>query len=94
MNRYNGSTGRVEYVPDPAPDILDPPPFFVEDTRGEPRKPSGQSGILGGLGGLISKFGRPNLGTEDLMLCAIFYLLYRESKDIEFLLIAGALLFM
>ncbi|PKM72107.1 MAG: hypothetical protein CVU91_10245 [Firmicutes bacterium HGW-Firmicutes-16] len=66
----------------------------------------GLSGILGGLGGkpgeggggilggLLSRITRPNLELEDIILVAVFYLLYRESKDIEFLLIAGAMLFL
>jgi hypothetical protein len=66
---------------------------------------SGLSGLLpeggllgllpkGGVGGLLSKAGKLDLELEDLMLVGIFYLLYRESKDVEFLLIAGAMLFM
>ena len=57
---------------------------------------SGLLGLLpkGGIGGLISKAGKLDLELEDLMLVGIFYLLYRESKDVEFLLIAGAMLFM
>lgn len=49
---------------------------------------------LDGLGKLFSKFLRPNIELEDLMLVGIFYLLYRESQDIEFLLMAGAMLFL
>ena len=57
---------------------------------------SGLLGLLpkGGIGGLLSKVGKLDLELEDLMLVGIFYLLYRESRDIEFLLIAGAMLFM
>lgn len=47
-----------------------------------------------GLGSLISKISKPNLELEDLILVAVLYLLYRESHDIEFLLIAGAMLFL
>ena len=47
-----------------------------------------------GLGSIISKVSRPNLELEDLILVAVLYLLYRESHDVEFLLIAGAMLFL
>ena len=70
---------------------------------------SGGAGILSGLGGsggegilskitgkdgILSKLTSPNLELEDLILVGVFYLLYRESKDIEFLLIAGSMLFL
>ena len=54
-------------------------------------------GILGkhgGLGSILSKFSLSNLELEDIMLVGVLYLLYRESGDIEFLLIAGAMLFL
>jgi len=61
---------------------------------GHKKKPSGLSDVLGGLGGLLSKVNAAVPDTEDLLLIGILYLLYRESGDIEFLLIAGAMLFM
>ena len=54
----------------------------------------GLGGAQGGLGGLLSRFNLANLELEDIMLVAFLYLLYRESGDIEFLLIAGAMLFL
>ncbi len=55
------------------------------------RKPPGPGG---GLSGLLSKLGDkisiPEL--EDIMLIAFMYLLYRETGDVEFLLMGGALL--
>lgn len=48
----------------------------------------------GGIGSLLSRFNLSNLELEDIMLVAFLYLLYRESGDIEFLLIAGAMLFL
>lgn len=54
----------------------------------------GGTGIFGGLGKIFSKITKPSFETEDLILVGIFYLLYRESGDIEFLLMAGAILFL
>jgi len=54
--------------------------------------PGGKSG--GGLGGILSKFTKFDFELEDIMLVAVLYLLYRESHDVEFLLIAGAMLFL
>lgn len=92
MNRYDAKTGRMEHVPEP--DFLEteeqPRPL---DGRGEYRKPPRSSGILDVLGGLLSKAKRSVPETEDLILIAVLYLMYKESGDIEFLLIAGILLF-
>lgn len=90
MNRYNAVTGRTERVPDPEPIIISEPPVPV---RTEKRPPAGP-GLFGGLDGIFKRFNLGSLATEDLILIGIFYLLYRESKDVEFLLIAGAMLFL
>ncbi len=147
MNRYNALTGSFERIPEAEPIVYQPSPGFIDLEGGENRKPSGQSGILGGLGGmlsglggssgglgkllggatgglgsilgglggrtgglgsvigglggrtggigsLLSRFSLSNLELEDIMLVAFLYLLYRESGDVEFLLIAGAMLFL
>lgn len=54
----------------------------------------GSAGIFDGLGKIFSKITKPSFETEDLILVGVFYLLYRESGDIEFLLMAGAILFL
>ncbi|NCB74710.1 MAG: hypothetical protein EOM51_08210 [Clostridia bacterium] len=133
MNRYNANTGSFERIPEAEPSIFQPSPGFIDLDGSENKKTSGQSGILGGLGGmldglgdasgglgsilggasgglgsilgglgsgtggiggLLSRFSLANLELEDIMLVAFLYLLYRESGDIEFLLIAGAMLFL
>lgn len=91
MNRYNAVTGRMERVPEPEPVFVSSPPATVAGTG---RKPSTGPGRFGGLDGILKKFNIGSLETEDLILVGIFYLLYRESGDIEFLLIAGAMLFL
>ncbi len=102
MNRYDARTGKVEHIPEPdfIPRTQAPsaPPAASEvsgDTSGraEYKKPSGAAGILDGLGGILSKVKKAVPDVEDLVLIAVLYLLYRESGDIEFLLIAGIMLF-
>lgn len=91
MNRYDAKTGKVEHVPEPefeSPDITRP-----LDGRALYRKPSGASGVLDVLGGFLSRAKKAVPETEDLILIAVLYLMYKESGDIEFLLIAGILLF-
>lgn len=94
MNRYVGNSGVVERIPEP----VDRAPVYFRPAGGavsphtEEKKPSGHALLGGSLGGLMSKLGKNIPEMEDLMLIAIMYLLYRESGDIEFLLIGGALL--
>ena len=92
MNRYNAATGQVERVPEPAEAFA--PPALLPAPGSSERKQPARQGMLGGLDGLLKRFNFSSLETEDLILIGIFYLLYRESKDVEFLLIAGAMLFM
>ena len=91
MNRYNAATGRIERVPEPVEAFA--PPLQPEMRQNE-RKPPARPGMLGGLDGLLKRFNFSSLETEDLMLIGVFYLLYRESGDVEFLLMAGAMLFL
>ncbi len=91
MNRYDAKTGKVEHVPEPEFEI--PVNTRPLDGRGQYRKPSGASGVLDVLGGLMSRAKKAVPETEDMILIAVLYLMYRESGDIEFLLIAGILLF-
>ncbi len=91
MKRYNAVTGRTENVPEPGPVFApEAPPQGGRQAARPPARP----GRFGGLDGLLKRFDIASLETEDLILIGIFYLLYRESGDVEFLLIAGAMLFM
>ncbi len=51
-------------------------------------------GISDGLGGVLSKFKNWEFETEDLIIMLIIYLMYRESKDEELLIILGVMLFL
>ena len=55
------------------------------------RSKSSLEGLLAGLsGGFTSRLG--NLDTEDLLLLAVVYLMYRESGDKQLLVVLAALL--
>lgn len=85
-NRYQGNTGRVERRED-SPSPAAPPP------QARRRPPAAApSELQGVLGSLLERIGPGRLETEDLMLALLFYLLYRESGDIEFLYLAGGIL--
>ena len=82
--RWQGNTGLVSReeesaAPPPRPPLPGPPP--------PPGPPPGLP-FLGRLEGILGA-----LETEDLLLMAILYLLYRESGDSEWLLVLGAMLF-
>ena len=94
-NRYQGNTGRVERVDEPETPQAAPPPQQrpVPPGAGEKRPPSPLSGLSGELGRLLSRLTRFELETEDLILAALLYLLWRESGDEDFLfMLAGILL--
>ena len=94
-NRYHGNSGRVERVEEPRPPrpgspqrpMPGPPP-------GERRPPGPFSGLSGELGRLLGRLSPARLETEDLLLIAILYLLYRECGDREFLLAMAVYLFL
>lgn len=84
MKRYDASTGRVSGVPEPiAPPPMVPPP----PPRPRPAPPPPFGGLLPGR--LLSGLG--DLDSEDLLLLLILWLLYRESGDLELLVIMAAM---
>ena len=103
MKRYIGNTGAVESIPEPE-DVLTAD-YTAEYPRQEQehpdheegntkKRPHSKKGILSELSGLFSRAVSSVPETEDLILIAVLYLMYKESGDIEFLLIAGAMLFL
>lgn len=107
-NRYNGNTGRVERVEEPfsmpaAPGagLTGPSPPPGRSQRPRPvqapppaaRRPGLLTGMTGELGRLLQRLSPMNLEAEDLLLILILYLLYRETRDEEFLIMIGGLLF-
>ena len=97
-NRYWGNTGRSERVEEPplrAPEDAprpSPPGAERRPPPGERRPPGAQSGLSGELGRLLGRLSPARLETEDLLLLAILYLLYRESGDRDFLYAAAVYL--
>ena len=53
---------------------------------------AGLERLLGGLGGSVSR-SLASLDTEDLLLLAVVYLMYRSSGDRQLLIVLAALLF-
>ena len=89
MKRYDASTGRISGMPEPiaAPPVAPPssPPMMPPRPRPAPPPPFG--GLLPGR--LLSGLGE--LDSGDLLLLLILWLLYRESGDLELLVIMAAM---
>lgn len=86
--RYQGNSGRMEWVEEHA---APPPPFPAAAPPPFPPPPE-RPGFLSGLLGRFLPGLREGLETEDLLLLLILYLLYRESGDTELLILLGAML--
>ena len=89
MKRYDASTGRVSGVPEsvavtPVAPVMPPPP---PPPRPRPAPPPSFGGLLPGR--LLSGLGE--LDSEDFLLLLILWLLYRESGDLELLVIMAAM---
>ncbi len=90
MKRYDASTGRVSGMPEsfvappppPSPPLVPSPP-----PRPRPAPPPPFGGLLPGR--LLSGLGE--LDSGDLLLLLILWLLYRESGDLELLVIMAAM---
>ena len=88
-NRYYGNSGRCERVgAPPPPPPPKPPPAPEQRPPGPPR------GLSGELGRLLGRLAPGRLETEDLLLLAILWLLYRESGDRDFIWAMAAYLFL
>lgn len=87
--RWQGNSGEVCRVEEGRAPPPPPPPAPPPGPGVSPPPPPPPFGfpLLGRLEGALGA-----LETEDLLLMAILYLLYRESGDSEWLLILGCLL--
>ena len=89
MKRYDASTGRISGMPEPvaAPPVVPPPPPPMMPPRPRPAPPPPYGGLLPGR--LLSGLGE--LDSGDLLLLRVLWLLYRESGDLELLVIMAAM---
>ena len=89
MKRYDASTGRVRDMPESiaAPPMVPPPPPPMMPPRPRPTPPPPFGGLLPGR--LLSGLGE--LDSGDLLLLLVLWLLYRESGDLELLIIMAAM---
>lgn len=96
MNRWQGNTGHVEHVGEAADPARTPLSPGATPARGADRTRGGVSQYAPSPGGARRPppGGRDfpaKLGEEDLLLGLILFLLYRESRDEEFLIMLAAL---
>ena len=99
MTHYNAQSGQRRYRPEeePQPGRKSSPLPPQEAAPPPPRAktPSGPLRELGrGLDGSLSRLDPSRLETEDLLVLAVLWLLYRESGDKELLIAMGAYLFL
>lgn len=98
MTRYNAPTGKRQHVPEPQPKTprrspLPPTGDRVADAP-EKKPPGPLRDLLGGPDGILSRLDPGRLETEDLLILAILWLLYRESGEQELLIALAAYLFL
>ena len=100
MNHYNAQSGQRRHRPEqerePERKSSPLPPQEPETTPPPKAKtPPGPLRELGrGLDGILSRLDPSRLETEDLLVLAVLWLLYRESGDRELLIAMGAYLFL
>ena len=92
--RWQGNSGRVQPVEDGLPSAPPPPPPPLREPPREPLPPPPPPGaalppLFGRLFGALGE-----LEAEDLLLMGMLYFLYRESGDVELLLVLGFLFFL
>lgn len=88
--RYQGNSGRFDWVAPPGGEAPPPPPLPETPGPAPPPVPPPPTGSPPGLRLLPKLLGE--LETEDLILLLLCWLLYRESGDGDWLLVLGALI--
>ena len=93
MRRYDGNTGRYIHIPDEgqhAPKQSSaPPPNHLPEPM--PIKTPPPKSFGSGLQNILSNVFAQGFDTEDLLLFAVLFLMYRESGDKELLIIMGGM---
>ena len=94
MRRYNGNTGRYTHIPEeehrPPERHPPPPPPPPKETPQQNKTPPPKS-FGSGLQGFLSNIFAQGFDTEDLLLFAVLFLMYKESGDKELLIIMGGM---
>ncbi len=94
MRRYDGNTGRYIHIPEegygpPKQEHTPPPSAPLPPPRAEKTPPPKSFGS--GLQNFLSNIFAQGFDTEDLLLFAVLFLMYRESGDKELLIIMGGM---
>ena len=92
--RWQGNSGQVRQVEEapPPPPLREPPRDAAPRPRPLPPPPPPGAALPPVFGRLFGALGE--LEAEDLLLMGMLYLLYRESGDVELLLVLGFLFFL
>ena len=91
MRRYDGNTGRYIHVPDRREPAVSPAPKAPPPQPIQPQKKPPPNQIGSGFENLLSNIFARGFETEDLLLFAVLFLMYRETGDKELLIIMGGM---
>ena len=92
MRRYDGNTGRYIHIPEQRPHQTPPPPAMqAQSPPREQKKQPPPKGFGSGLQNILSNVFAQGFDTEDLLLFAVLFLMYRETGDKELLIIMGGM---
>ena len=95
MRRYDGNSGRYIHIPDERKEHPRQQPSPVRPKEPEPQIPPMKMPLSksfgSGLQGILSNVFAQGFDTEDLLLFAVLFLMYRESGDKELLIIMGGM---
>lgn len=92
MRRYDGNTGRYVHVPDRSGQQDRPTQPPAPKAEPQPTKKMPPPNHFGsGFQNLLSNIFAQGFETEDLLLFAVLFLMYRETGDKELLIIMGGM---
>ena len=97
MTRYSGNGGPPQHIPESvfteeaSTEVLRGEKADCAEVAGGKEPPN--TAPFGVLDGLLPNLMHQTFELEDYLLLCVLYLLYRESGDIEFLIIAVVMLF-
>ena len=100
MRKYDGNTGRYIHIPEQEPLRNVSPKEEVsgqddgQRNHGAPPRPKQEpppNQLGGGIQKFLSNLFSQGFETEDLLLFAVLFLMYQETKDKELLIIMGGM---